>query len=74
MAEKRDTWCYAVKKYGKIVYVGITTDPARREAEHLRTFGAAVRLEIIGTGPYPHSVARAWEAKQGRLGYPIGKR
>lgn len=71
MAEQRDTWCYVVKKHGRIVYVGITTDPARREAEHQRTFGVGVRLDIIGTGPYTRSVARAWEAKQGRLGYPI---
>lgn len=73
MSEQSDTWCYVVKKYGRIVHVGITNDPARREAEHQRTFGAGVRLEIIGAGPYPRSVALAWEAEQRRLGYPVGK-
>ena len=67
-----DTWCYTIKKHGKIVHVGITTKPARREREHQRTFGDNVRMEIIGAGPYTHSVAKAWEGEQRRLGYPTG--
>ncbi len=70
--ERPDTWCYVIKKHGRIVHVGITTDPARREREHKRTFGDNVRMELIGAGPYTHSVAKDWEQEQGRLGYPIG--
>ena len=38
--EARDTWLYVIKQSGRIVHVGITTNPARREKEHQRTFGA----------------------------------
>lgn len=70
--EARDTWCYVIKKYGRIVHVGITNDPARREGEHQRALGQNVRMELIGAGPYPHSVAKSWEDEQRRLGYPTG--
>ncbi|MDE2823269.1 MAG: hypothetical protein OXK79_07165 [Chloroflexota bacterium] len=70
--EPLDTWCYVIKKHGRIVHVGVTTDPARREREHQRTFGDNVRMELIGTGPYTHSVAKAWEDEQRRLRYPTG--
>ena len=70
--EARDTWLYVIKHSGRIVHVGITTDPARREKEHQRTFGAHTWMEIIGSGPYPRSVALAWENEQRRLGYPTG--
>ena len=70
--ERPDTWCYVVKKHGRIVHVGITTEPARCEREHQRILGDHVRMEPIGAGPYTRSVAKTWEDEQRRLGYPTG--
>ena len=34
--EKRDTYKYILKDGNKVMYVGITDDPQRRESEHKR--------------------------------------
>ena len=34
MAQKRDTYLYNLKQGNKVVYIGITNDPERREKEH----------------------------------------
>lgn len=42
MAKKQDTVTYELKQGNKVVYVGTTNDPERREQEHLaagKTFG-----------------------------------
>ena len=45
--EKRDTNKYVLKQGNKIVYVGITDDPQRREAEHRQDMNFD-KLEIVG--------------------------
>ncbi len=55
----RDTSKYILKQGNKIVYVGITNDPQRREAEH-RQDKDFDKMEIIGRTCTRQS-AEQWE-------------
>lgn len=45
---KRDTYKYELKQGNKVVYVGITNDPARREMEH-RQDKNFDKMRIVGS-------------------------
>ena len=57
---KRDTYKYELTKGNKVVYVGITNNPERREAEH-RKDKDFTNMRIVG-GPSTFSGACQWEA------------
>lgn len=59
MAE-RNTNKYLLKQSNKIVYVGISNDPQRREAEH-RQDKNFDKMEVVGRKTTPES-AKQWEA------------
>ena len=44
---KRDTYKYELTRGNKVVYVGITNDPARREQEH-RQDKNFTKMRLIG--------------------------
>ena len=46
MTEKRDTVTYELKCGNKVVYVGTTNDPERREAEHERQGKNFTKLNV----------------------------
>lgn len=56
---KRDTYKYELTQGNKVVYVGITNDPARREMEH-RQDKDFDRMRIIGR-PSTLDGASQWE-------------
>lgn len=56
---KRDTYKYELTQGNKVVYVGITNDPARREMEH-RQDKDFDRMRIIGR-PSTLDSASQWE-------------
>ena len=61
MAE-RNTYKYELKQGNKVVYVGISDDPARREIEHRRDkdFG---KMVIVGNKSTRES-AKDWEDRR----------
>ena len=48
MAQKRDTYKYELKQGNKVVYVGITDDPGRREQEHRNDGKQFTSMNIVG--------------------------
>lgn len=56
----RDTNKYVCRQGNKIVYVGITNDLARREAEHLRDGMKFTSMTKVGNITTPKA-ASAWE-------------
>lgn len=60
MAE-RDTFKYELRDGNRVVYVGITNDPARREAEHRAEGMDFTRMKIVGNKS-TRDGAGQWEA------------
>lgn len=59
---KREMFKYELTRGNRVVYVGITNDPARREAEH-RQDKNFDRMRIVGR-PSTLYGAYEWEAKR----------
>ena len=57
---ERDTYKYQLKRGNEVVYVGITNDPERREAEH-RQDKVFDRMERVGRRTTSDG-AKHWEA------------
>lgn len=64
MAKKRDYYRYELRDRRKIVYVGITDDPVRREAEHKSQGKHFTKMNTVGPAVTKNS-AEQWE--EGRL-------
>ena len=60
MAQKRDTYKYELKQGNKVVYVGITKDPNRREQEHRDEGKRFTSMNIVGNASTRQG-ASAWE-------------
>ncbi len=45
---RKDTYRYQLKDGNRIVHIGVTSDPARREVEH-RTRWPSARINTVGT-------------------------
>ena len=60
---RRDTYPYVLKDKNKIVYIGITDDPKRREQEHRVERKRFTRI-VVG---YPCSKETALEREQSRI-------
>jgi predicted GIY-YIG superfamily endonuclease len=59
---KRETSKYILKDGNKVLYVGITNDPKRREAEH-RKEKDFQKMEIIGRA-VTREAAEEWESNR----------
>ena len=59
----RDTYKYRFRVGDRIVHRGVTTDLARREAEHRRRWPDG-RIEQVGRRT-TEAAARRWEQEQG---------
>lgn len=59
---KRDTYKYELTKGKKIVYVGITNDPGRREMEHRKDKNFD-KMRIVGNAS-THEGASMWESNR----------
>ena len=57
---KRNTYKYELVKGNKVVYVGITNNPDRREAEH-RKDKDFTNMRIVGRPSTPNGASQ-WEA------------
>lgn len=60
--DKRDTYKYILKDGNKILYVGITDDPQRRESEHQRAKDFQ-KMEVVGRAVTRES-AEKWETER----------
>lgn len=58
---KRDTYKYELMQGNKVVYVGITNDPARREMEH-RQDKNFDKMRIVGSASTLDSASQ-WDTK-----------
>ena len=67
--EVKDTYKYHMKKGGKIVHRGITTDLAQQEIDHQNAFSDA-RIWQVGRRT-THKAAVRWERAGGRRRYRI---
>ena len=63
MHMERDTYKYELLDGNKVVYVGITNDPARREREHRAEGMKFTRMRIIGRIS-TNTGASNWEANR----------
>ena len=63
MAQKRDTYKYELKQGNKVVYVGITDDPGRREQEHRNDGKQFTSMNIVGYASTRQG-ASAWEEQR----------
>jgi len=63
MAQKRDTYKYELKQGNKVVYVGITDDPGRREQEHRNDGKQFTSMTIVGNASTRQG-ASAWEEQR----------
>lgn len=71
MPTDRDTYKYYFKKGNKIVYVGITNDIDRREAEHKSQPGwSKGHIKQVGFRT-TYDAAREWEQEQAKQGKPV---
>ena len=68
MAE-RDTYKYHLKKGGKIVHRGITTDLYRRESQHQSAFPGS-KIKQVGRQT-SRDAALKWEREGGKRRYRI---
>lgn len=59
---KRDTYKYELTKGNKVVYVGITNDPERREAEH-RNDKDFDKMRIVGNASTQQGASN-WETER----------
>ena len=59
---KRDTYKYELTQGNKVVYVGITNDPARREMEH-RQDKNFDKMRIVGSASTLDSASQ-WETNR----------
>jgi hypothetical protein len=59
---ERNTYKYELTQGNKVVYVGITNDPARREAEH-RQDKEFTTMRIVGRPSTPEGASQ-WETKR----------
>ena len=57
---EKDTYKYQLKRGNEVVYVGITNDPERREAEH-RQDKVFDKMELVGRRTTSDG-AKNWEA------------
>lgn len=60
---ERDTYKYELLDGNTVVYVGITNDPARREAEHRAEGMEFTRMRIVGNVS-TNKGAGDWEANR----------
>jgi len=60
MARKRDHYRYYLKKGRKILYIGITNDPERREEQHRKEGKNFTHMHIVGPSVTKES-AEKWE-------------
>ena len=58
---KRDTYKYELTQGNKVVYVGITNDPARREMEHSQDKNFD-KMRIVGSASTLDSASQ-WDTK-----------
>ena len=58
----RNTYKYELKRGNKVVYAGITNNPARREAEH-RQDKSFDKMQVIGRASSREGVEK-WEASR----------
>jgi len=63
MAKKREHYRYELRDRRKIVYIGITDDPARRKDEHKRERKQFTSMNIVGPTVTKES-AEQWEKKR----------
>lgn len=63
MAQKRDTYKYELKQGNKVVYVGITDDPGRREQKHRNDGKQFTSMNIVGNASTRQG-ASAWEEQR----------
>lgn len=63
MAKKRNHYRYELKEVRKIVYIGITDDPSRREPEHKSEGKHFANMKIVGRAVTEES-AKQWEEKK----------
>jgi len=63
MSKKRAHFRYELRDQGKIVYVGITDDPERREGEHQNEGKHFTSVNIVGPAVTKNS-AELWEEKR----------
>ena len=62
LMEKRDTYKYELTKGNKVVYVGITNNPERRQAEHQQDKDFD-KMRLIGRASTPKG-ASEWETRR----------
>ncbi len=63
MPKKRDTYRYELRKKRKLVYVGITNDPERREAEHRAEGNDFTSINVVRP-PVTRESAERWEEQR----------
>jgi predicted GIY-YIG superfamily endonuclease len=63
MARKRNHYRYELRDGKKIVYLGITNDPARREEEHMSAGKKFKSMNILGPAITKES-AEKWEEER----------
>lgn len=63
MAKKRDTYKYKELDGNKIVNIGITDDPKRREGEHKSEGHKFTKMQIFGSAVSRES-AEKWEEQE----------
>ena len=63
MAKKRNTRKYKLYEGNKIVDIGITNDPKRRESEHKRDRHKFTKMKTFGTAVSRES-AEKWEEQE----------
>ncbi len=63
MASKKDHYMYELRDRAKVVYVGITDDPEKREKEHKRERKRFSSMKVIKP-PVTQSSAEKWEEKR----------
>lgn len=59
----KDTYKYELLQGNKVVYVGITTDPTRREAEHRREKKTFDKMKVVG-GVCTADGAQQWKLER----------
>lgn len=63
MARKRDHYRYELKDGNKIVYIGITDDPSRREAQHRQEGKRFSHMRVVGLA-VTIDTAQKWEKER----------
>ncbi|HID19680.1 MAG TPA: GIY-YIG nuclease family protein [Methanophagales archaeon] len=63
MAKKRNYYRYELRDHRRIVYVGVTDDPARREDEHKREGKRFTSMNIVRPAVTKNSAER-WEEEK----------